>query len=210
MLHKDPFILSPAPFNLIRELQALPGLSSFMLAGSTSLALQQGYRHSTGINLFTREEFSTTSLINSLSRNFEFEVRLERKNRVLTIINNVKTDFIRHDYPLLQPPIHEEGIRLLGLRDIAAMKVHAIIQSGKRLKDFIDIHFLLTQFSLKDILGFFTAKYTYSNEMIALKALTYFDDIDVSIDPPKTRQPLPLSSIRHRIGQAALHPKRIF
>ena len=58
----------------------------------------------------------------------------------------------------MRPPITEEGITFLSKEDIAAMKLNAIINSGQRLKDFIDIYFLLEHFSIKDMLGFFETK----------------------------------------------------
>jgi len=54
----------------------------------------------------------------------------------------------------VRPPITEEGITFLSKEDIAAMKLNAIINSGQRLKDFIDIYFLLEYFSIEDMLGF--------------------------------------------------------
>ena len=57
MLHKDPFIIAPATFQLIQELQNLPELKSFVLVGGTSLALQLGHRNSIDIDLFTHKEF---------------------------------------------------------------------------------------------------------------------------------------------------------
>ena len=54
----------------------------------------------------------------------------------------------------MRPPITEEGITFLSKEDIAAMKLNAIINSGQRLKDFIDIYFLLEYFSIEDMLGF--------------------------------------------------------
>ncbi|MEO5945309.1 MAG: hypothetical protein ABIP79_00720 [Chitinophagaceae bacterium] len=124
MLHKDPFIIAPATFTLIQQLQALPELN------------------------------------------------------------------------------YEE--------DIAAMKFHAIIQSGKRLKDFIDIYFLLEHFSMQQMIGFFTSKYTYSNAMIAMKAVNFFDDIDENIDPPKMLNLLSVKKITDRIKEATLNPEKIF
>jgi hypothetical protein len=49
----------------------------------------------------------------------------------------------------VRPPITEEGITFLSKENIAAMKLNAIINSGQRLKDFIDIYFLLNIFLLK-------------------------------------------------------------
>lgn len=210
MLHKDPFIIAPETFNLIQELQALPGLNNFFLVGGTALALQIGHRNSIDIDLFTQSGFEADSIVDQLKDSYTLRITLARNGALLAVINGIKTDFVRHNYPLLHPPIQAEGIRFTGLKDIAAMKIHAIIQSGKRLKDFIDIYYLLEHFSMKQMLTFFTAKYTYSNEMIALKALNYFDDIDPDMDPPKLPTPLPLPVITRRIREATQKISAIF
>jgi hypothetical protein len=76
------------------------------------------------------------------------------------------------------------------------MNLHAIIQSGKRLKDFIDIYFLLRHFSMKQMIEFFSEKYKYSNPMIAMKAVTFFDEIDENMDTPKLIKLLPIAEIK--------------
>lgn len=210
MLHKDPFIIAPATFSLIQELQALPDLKEFYLVGGTALALQLGHRNSIDIDLFTKDEFEAGDIETVLNNNFSYSFTLARKGTVLAVVNNIKTDFIRHNYPLLKQPITEEGITFLSKEDIAGMKFHAIIQSGKRLKDFIDIYFLLEHFSMQQMVGFFASKYTYSNPMIAMKAVNYFDDIDENIDPPKMLNPLSVKTITDRIKEATLHPDKIF
>ena len=136
MLHKDLFIISPSTFELIQQLQSLPELSNFFLVGGTSLALQMGHRNSIDIDLFTQHDFSDTDLLNLLSSKYEVKEIFRRKNTIISLINNIKTDFIKHDHPLILTPITEEGIAFLSKEDIVAMKLHAIIQSGKRLKDF--------------------------------------------------------------------------
>lgn len=78
-------------------------------------------------------------MVDQLRSRFDILPTLERKNTVLCTINNIKVDFICHDYPYVLPPITEEGITYLSKQDIAAMKLNAINRSGKRLKDFIDI-----------------------------------------------------------------------
>lgn len=57
------------------------------------------------------------------------------------------------------------------------MKISAIIGRGTK-KDFIDIAFLLENFSLKEILGFYENKYSESSLFMAIKSLTYFDDAE--------------------------------
>ncbi len=90
------------------------------------------------------------------------------------------------------------------------MKFHAIIKSGKQLKDFIDIYFLLEHLTMNQMIGFFTQKYGYMNPMMALKAVNYFDDIDENIDPPKLIEPLPIKKIIQRIQDATLNPSKLF
>lgn len=210
MLHKDPFVISPHTFQLIQHLQMLPELKDFFLVGGTSLALQLGHRNSIDIDLFTQNDFDENEILDLLKATYNVQEVFRRKNTIITLVDTVKTDFIKHNYPLILPPITEEGITYLSKEDIAAMKLHAIIQSGKRLKDFIDIYFLLQHFSINQMIEFFVAKYSYSNPMIALKAVNFFDDIDENIDPPKLASPLPFSQIKKRIQAATLRANKTF
>jgi hypothetical protein len=57
------------------------------------------------------------------------------------------------------------------------MKLSAITDSGSRLKDFVDIAFLSTKLSLKEMLEGYVYKYKNSNEISILKALNYYEDI---------------------------------
>jgi hypothetical protein len=210
MLHKDPFIVKPATFKLIQQLQALPELREFYLVGGTALALQLGHRNSIDIDLFTKNDFTPESLLKFLESAFSIQPSFATKNTLFSIINSIKVDFICHAYPLVLPPITEEGITFLSLQDIAAMKLNAISNSGKRLKDFIDVYFLLEHFSLKEMIEFYAIKYPRFNPLIALKAINYFEDIDSAIDPPKLKAKLPLSEIKKRIQDSLLHSRKKF
>lgn len=210
MLNKDPFIIKPETFNLIQELQSLDILKEFYLVGGTALALKLGHRNSIDIDLFTKNEFEDNFLLEKLLEKFEINLIYNRKNTIFCSINNVKTDFIRHNYPLINEPITEEGITYLSLEDICAMKLHAIQNSGKRLKDFIDVYYLLEHYSLNQMLEFYEFKYKHSNRLIALRAVNYFDDIDPAIDPPILKKPLPISKIKKRIQEAVLHGSKVF
>jgi hypothetical protein len=211
MLHKEPSIIAPKTFSLIQELQSMSDLEGFYLVGGTALALQMGHRNSVDIDLFCRENFDDTKIMEFLNLRFQSVSEVFRRpNTIICLINNVKTDFIKHDYKMLMPVVTEESITMLSKEDIAAMKLHAIVQSGKRLKDFIDIYFLLQYFSMEQMIHYFSEKYTYSNPMIALKAVNFFDDIDENIDPPKLLQPLTTEQIKKRIQEAVLKPGKIF
>lgn len=210
MLCKDPFIIKPETFTLIQELQSLDALKEFYLVGGTALALKLGHRNSIDIDLFTQNDFSTQEIEEIVSPNNTFSKSFERKNTLMCFINTIKTDFIKHDYPFVKEPITEEGITYLSLEDIAAMKLNAIVGSGKRLKDFIDIYYLLEHFSVNQMLDFYQIKYPNSNKLIALKGLEYFGDIDLNIDPPILKKPIALSKIKKRIIEGILHINKTF
>lgn len=210
MLHKNPLIVSPEIINLIQELQSFPQLKEFYLVGGTALALQLGHRNSIDIDLFSISDFETSDLINLIKSRYVFEELFIRKNTIIGVINHIKVDFISHPYRLVKPPITEEGITFLSMEDIAAMKMHAIVNSGQRLKDFIDIYFLLEHFSIKQMLHFYEAKYEKTNPLIALKAITFFGDIDESVDQPKMKKKISLEKIKSRIHEAVDHSTKIF
>jgi len=46
--------------------------------------------------------------------------------------------------------------------------------------------------------------------LIALKAVTYFEDIDEAADPPKLVKPLPLNKIKQSISSAVIHTSKEF
>jgi hypothetical protein len=210
MLHKDPFIIDPETFSLIQQLQGLGELNNFYLVGGTALALKIGHRNSIDIDLFTSDEFVPEKIIDLLREHFKFELYKKFKNGILGFINDVKVDFVRHNYPLVNPPVIEEGVTYLSLEDIAAMKLHAISNSGKRLKDFIDIYFLLERFTLEEMIGFYKIKYPDFNPLIMVRAVNYFEDIDPNLDPPKLRTPLPLKKIKSRIHEAVNFSDKIY
>ena len=68
---------------------------------------------------------------------------------------------------------------MASLKDIAAMKLNAIAGNGTRVKDFIDIYFLLKENSFSDLIDFYCTKYENRNEFQIIKSLTYFNDIIV-------------------------------
>jgi hypothetical protein len=210
MLNKDSFIIAPETFKLIQELQAMPELSEFYLVGGTTLALLLGHRNSIDIDLFTTHSFDDKELFDMLTNCFDVKQIFSKKNTLLTYINSIKVDFISHQYEIIKPIIKEEGISMLSMEDICAMKLNAIVNSGQRLKDFIDLYYLLTQFSIKQMLGFYHQKYPNKNEVIALRAITYFDDIDPNIDPPKMIKQINIEQIKVRIIEAVLRSNKIF
>ncbi len=93
------------------------------------------------------------------------------------MIDGVKVDIVNYKYDWIDTPVEEDGIRLADVKDIAAMKVAAIIGRGTK-KDFIDMNRLLQIFSLKEILDMYMQKYPDGSLFIAIKSLSYFEDAE--------------------------------
>ena len=93
--------ISPKALELLKELQDLPLLNDFYLVGGTALALKYGHRVSIDLDFFSSKEFDTNILIDSLKEKFSITILSQAKNSLTLDIASVKTDFIRHNYPLL-------------------------------------------------------------------------------------------------------------
>lgn len=57
------------------------------------------------------------------------------------------------------------------------MKLSAITNRGTK-KDFIDLYFLLKQYSIKDLLALYQEKYPTTTLFATIKSLSYFDDAE--------------------------------
>jgi len=198
MLHKEA--VTPATLDLIYKLQRDKLLSDFFLVGDTALSLQIGHRISNDIDFFTRKSFDTVLLSEHLEKTYGFSLQYSSSNTLKGFIHKVFIDLIKHDYPLVKKPAILEGIRMLSKPDICVFKVNAITGNGTRAEDFVDIFFLLKEFSFAEIMGFYSIKYGQRSDYHAVKSLIYFDDIDPASWPNLViEQPLTLKEIKSTI-----------
>jgi hypothetical protein len=198
MLHKET--VAPTTLELIKTLQEDKTFESFFLVGGTALSLQIGHRISIDIDFFSRNPFDAASLSEYLEKKYNFSLQYMHNNTLKGFINHIFVDIITHDYNYVSDPIFDEGINMLSKQDIAAMKVNAITGNGTRAKDFIDIYFLLKEFSFDDIISFYCKKYGNRNEFHAIKSLTYFNDINKADWPNLVREKdLSLSKLQKTI-----------
>ena len=169
-------VVDEKTFLLLKELQVIPELKELRLVGDTSLALQLGHRISIDLDLFG--SFDSSLPLEMFLFDFE-NVNKTGSNRFMQFfeIDGVKVDFVNYNYPWLNEPLTEEGIKLASIEDIAAMKINAIINRGTK-KDFIDIDFLLERYSLAQILELYQQKYGVKDYQIALRCLSYFEDAE--------------------------------
>lgn len=173
----------PDTLELLKRLMDVPLLSPLRLVGGTSLALQYGHRRSVDLDLFGDLEEDTEKVTAAISDVGNVIQGICSKSIKTYRIDGVKTDFVNYNrYPWIDDAVTEEGIRLASPRDIAAMKINAVMGRGSR-KDFTDIYMLLQHFSLDEIMDFYKKKYPEHSEFRALLSLTYFEDAEIQPMP---------------------------
>ncbi len=130
----------PSTLELLKRIQSDDTFSNFYLAGGTSLALQIGHRLSIDLDFFQYSDEPIYDKIDHLKKFGSINVT-NKSNRVLNVfIDDLKVDFINYSYPFIDQIIEIDQIKLVGLKDIAAMKLAAITGRGTK-KDFIDLYF---------------------------------------------------------------------
>ncbi|HRY32185.1 MAG TPA: nucleotidyl transferase AbiEii/AbiGii toxin family protein [Bacteroidales bacterium] len=165
---------------LIIALQGLNSLKEFYLVGGTALALQLKHRHSLDIDLFCNFNFDSGTLQEQLKQEFDIQLFHQAENTIRGSINGINVDIMAHRYPYIFPHLRIDGIETCSIPDIIAMKLNAISASGQRIKDFADIYFLLSQYTIADMLGFYRMKYQQKQINHVLKSLVYFKDVNES------------------------------
>ena len=181
-LHLD--ILPEEQLRLFEALSSQSFITDFYLAGGTCLALQIGHRRSIDFDFFIPDDFDTSTIINRLAQIGSYQRDNEEKNTINGSLNGVRISFFGYRYDIIDDFKTFNKIRLAGLKDIAAMKLEAIAGRGSK-KDFIDLYFLLQQYTLEEIFSFHALKYGIglSNQYHHLKSLVYFADAETEAMP---------------------------
>jgi hypothetical protein len=174
----------PQTLDLLKKLMECPLLSNYRLVGGTSLSLQIGHRISIDLDLFGVRDYDEEELLEYLRSLGNLEIQhVSRESKINSFtIDGIKVDLVDYHYPWIDQEIVEDGIRHATTKDIAAMKVSAIGSRSTR-KDFVDMFFLLKQYTLYEIIGFFSSKYSIFNDQHYFNSLTYFDEADRDVMP---------------------------
>ena len=195
MLHFET--IEPATLDLLRSLQTLPQLNETRLVGGTALALQLGHRKSVDLDFFGKVSCASEVLRVAFLEKHDVTVIQESRNINIYTIDNVKVDTVNYTYDWIEDAVPDTDLRLAGLKDIAAMKINAVIGRGTR-KDFVDVFFLLQHFSLAEMLDLFIEKYPEGSLFLALKSLVYFEDAE-RYPMPVMLQKVPWATIKKTV-----------
>lgn len=191
----------PDTLELLKAVSAQPEVKELRLVGGTALALQYGHRQSVDLDFFGKLPEDKDELIDVVRRVGDVTVLNRSKIILQMVVNQVKVDFVDYSrYPWIDEPILGDGFVLASDKDIAAMKINAIMGRGTR-KDFIDLYVLLQHYSLTQIMDFYRQKYPEFSEYRALLSMTYFDDAEMQ-DMPLVFIKTPWESMKTSIIQA--------
>lgn len=149
----------------------------FYLAGGTALALHLGHRISVDLDFFTPEIFSVAQVRDALSTIGSFIITSQSEDGTLNgRLDDVSVSFFIYPYKNTYSLISWNGISLADPRDIAAMKIDAVSSRGSK-KDFIDLYFLLEQYHMQELIGFFETRFSHVKyeKLHILKSLSYFE-----------------------------------
>ncbi len=99
-------------------------------------------------------------------------------------MKEVKLQFLHYPYKLLNEVDEYGGVRVSSVLDIGCTKLQTISARGNK-KDFVDLYFVLQEYSLKELLMAMERKYVgvSYNRLHILKSLSYFEDAE--------QQPMP-------------------
>jgi len=172
------------------ELQQKALLSRFYLAGGTGLALHLGHRRSHDLEFFSGEEFG--------------EETPKAPHTLHGAVWGTKVSFLTYPYPVLFPFATFLGAQVADPRDIAAMKISALVSRGTK-RDFVDLYAVSMHYGLEQALMLFQRKFiqvSYS-QVHVLKSLTYFEDAEK--DPmPEMLAPLSWDEVKRFFTGEAL------
>ena len=159
--------------SILRRLMSAEVLNDFRLVGGTALALQRGHRMSVDIDLFTDLDYADMPVADM--RNYlEKEFPVHRGTESMEMPANgyhiflsegqeppIKVDFF-YTEPFIFPAIEEDGLRIADQREIAAMKLGVIGNQIYRQKDYWDVHDLLEDYSLSEMIQWALQRDPYS------------------------------------------------
>ena len=182
MLLKDSKAIEEPQKKMLRKLMNLELLSDYCLVGGTNLAFRYEHRISVDLDIFRYNKNSSkdanTALFGEIKNIFGDSVYLNSISKigVFMYIDHIKVDIIEYPYSFFNIETID-GIRLASKEDICAMKMNAIVGRGSK-KDFYDLHQLLKEYNLDEILELYKRKYNINNMQMIMRSLIYFDDAD--------------------------------
>ncbi|OGZ64374.1 MAG: hypothetical protein A2402_03135 [Candidatus Staskawiczbacteria bacterium RIFOXYC1_FULL_37_43] len=162
--------------------------NGWYLAGGTALSIQKGHRSSIDLDFFTpKKSFDEKNAEEILSIGGGWKTTFLKEGTLYGELNRAKISLISYPFFKASKPFLKIGaVSIMSPEDIAAMKIAAISQRGRK-RDFFDLYWLsLNVQPLKKTIDMAMSQYSVKQNLShIIKSLTYFEDAEE--DPsPKT------------------------
>jgi len=138
--------LTPVTQDAYHLLSDVEFVQDFYLAGGTGLALHLGHRFSVDLDFFSDDKNAIgpdqRSALRSCLNDPTLAITYDKDSTFVVNWRGVGVSFFRLNlYPLVQPTLMVNQIRLADMQEIGAMKLAAVINRGTR-KDMVDLYFI--------------------------------------------------------------------
>ena len=192
--------MHPEAISLKRQkiFQELKNFSQFYLAGGTALALHIGHRMSDDFDLFSEKDIPVDLLekVEKIFKELIIDIIINHSEQLSLVIDQTKVDFVKYPFSLVSSLIKYEGVKIIKIPEIAAMKAYTI---GRRAtyKDYIDLYFILSEkhSSLPEIIKISKEKFKeHFDPRLFLEQLVYLEDI----------QEEPIQFLKKKVGKKEL------
>jgi len=194
---------------ILDEVGKHPFFQQFYFTGGTALSIYLRHRYSEDLDFFTEKEFDSQALLTIMeiwSRKYGFTFTSEFHEVVyifiLTFENGaeLKVDFGYYPYKRIKESVVQNGIKTDSIVDIAVNKLLTITQRNT-MKDFVDLYFLLKEFTLWDLIGGVKIKFKQHLEPFILAS--DFTKIENFSFLPRMIKPLNLEKLKEFFRQQA-------
>jgi hypothetical protein len=184
---------SPLLKSSLETLMKADIFSPFRLVGGTSLSLQLGHRESDDIDLFTDAPYDSidfAAITVYLRKTFPYadtsNIGLIGMGTSYYIGNSdrdaVKLDLFYTD-SFIREAFVEDYITMATVEEIIAMKIDVVSRVGRK-KDFWDLHQLLENYSIAQMLSLHKERYPYGHDAdLIIKNFTDFQRADNDFEP---------------------------
>jgi len=195
-------------------------VGQFYFGGGTALSeFYLQHRYSDDLDLFTLDKFEAqtiTFFLSELSNKFNFKFESQYIDPVLVSTvkfseNNILSiDWAYYPFPQLQKGKSYRNLAVDSLRDIAVNKLLSITQRTE-IKDFVDLFFLLNDFTIWDLIEGVKKKFNMEIELLTLAShFTLVEDFDFL---PRMIKPIALPELKRffllqaqSLGKTTLKP----
>lgn len=164
---------------LSKRLQEVDFLKPFYLSGGTALALQLGHRESENLDFFSQKIFDPQKFQQNLLTIGELSGVEMSEGMLNYFFQEAQLQFLHYPYKLLEATVDWRGLALSSVVDIACTKLVIISTRGSK-KDFVDLFFILKEYSLDELFRNVARKYKEinHNQTHILKSLVYFKEAE--------------------------------